>query len=76
MVDAAGTEGRDPIADIRAINAELEALQSELLKRPMVIAANKIDAVYSEDGGIRSRSRNRNLSRKASKVFPISGSQR
>ncbi len=49
MVDAAGTEGRDPIADIRAINAELEAYNPELLKRPMVIAANKIDAVYSED---------------------------
>lgn len=49
MVDAAGTEGRDPIADIRAINAELEAYNPELLKRPMVIAANKIDAVYPED---------------------------
>ena len=49
VVDAAGTEGRDPIADIRAINAELEAYNPELLKRPMVIAANKIDAVYSED---------------------------
>ena len=48
VVDAAGTEGRDPIADIRAINAELEAYNPELLKRPMVIAANKIDAVYSE----------------------------
>ena len=46
VVDAAGTEGRDPIADIRAINAELEAYNPELLKRPMVIAANKIDAVY------------------------------
>ena len=49
VVDAAGTEGRDPIADIHAINAELEAYNPDLLKRPMVIAANKIDAVYSED---------------------------
>jgi len=49
VVDAAGTEGRDPIADIRAINAELEAYNPELLKRPMVIAANKMDAVYAED---------------------------
>lgn len=48
VVDAAGTEGRDPIADIHAINAELEAYNPELLKRPMVIAANKMDAVYSE----------------------------
>lgn len=49
VVDAAGTEGRDPIADIRAINAELESYNPELLSRPMVIAANKVDAVYSED---------------------------
>lgn len=49
VVDAAGTEGRDPIADIRAINAELEAYNPELLKRPMVIAANKMDAVYTEE---------------------------
>lgn len=46
VVDAASTEGRDPVADIRAINAELEAYNPELLKRPQVIAANKIDAIY------------------------------
>jgi GTP-binding protein len=50
MVDAASTEGRDPVADIKAINAELEAYNPELLKRPQVIAANKIDAIY-DDGG-------------------------
>lgn len=50
VVDAASTEGRDPVADIRAINAELEAYNPELLKRPQVIAANKIDAIYTEDG--------------------------
>ena len=49
IVDAASTEGRDPIADIKAINAELEAYNPDLLKRPQVIAANKIDAIY--DGG-------------------------
>lgn len=50
VVDAASTEGRDPVADIRAINEELRAYNPELLKRPQVIAANKIDAIYSEDG--------------------------
>lgn len=49
VVDAAGTEGRDPIEDIRTINDELKAYNPELLKRPMVIAANKMDAVYEED---------------------------
>ena len=46
IVDAAGVEGRDPIADIYAINKELEAYNPALLSRPQVIAANKIDALY------------------------------
>ena len=48
MVDAAGTEGRDPVADIIAINKELEAYDPALLKKPQVIAANKMDAVYGD----------------------------
>ena len=48
MVDAAGTEGRDPIADIYAINKELEAYNMEIASRPTVIAANKIDAAPDE----------------------------
>ena len=43
MVDAASVEGRDPLDDIKKINAELEAYNPELLKKPQVIAANKID---------------------------------
>lgn len=50
IVDAAGTEGRDPIEDIYAINKELEAYNPDIAKRPQVIAANKIDALYTEDG--------------------------
>lgn len=46
VVDAAGTEGRDPVADIYAINKELEAYNPDIAKRPQVIAANKVDAVY------------------------------
>lgn len=49
MVDAASTEGRDPVADIKAINEELRAYNPKLLKRPQVIAANKIDAIYTDD---------------------------
>ena len=46
VVDAASTEGRDPIADIHTINKELEAYNPELLKRPQIIAANKTDVIY------------------------------
>lgn len=49
VVDAASTEGRNPIEDIHAINKELESYNPELAKKPQVIAANKIDAIY-EDG--------------------------
>ena len=49
IVDAAGTEGRDPIQDIYAINKELEAYNPEIAMRPQVIAANKIDAIYDAD---------------------------
>lgn len=50
IVDAAGTEGRDPIEDIYAINKELEAYNPEIANRPQVIAANKIDALYTIEG--------------------------
>ena len=50
MVDAASVEGRDPVEDIRKINQELASYDPELAKRPQVIAANKMDALYAEDG--------------------------
>lgn len=49
LVDAASTEGRDPIEDINKINAELAAYNPEIAQRPQVIAANKIDVLFGED---------------------------
>ncbi len=46
LVDAASTEGRDPVEDIYAINKELKLYNPEIAARPQVIAANKIDAIY------------------------------
>ncbi len=43
VVDAAALEGTDPVENIEKINSELEKYNPELLKRPMVIAANKMD---------------------------------
>ncbi len=48
MVDVAGTEGRDPIEDIYAINKELEAYNPDIALRPQVIAANKTDMIYAD----------------------------
>jgi len=43
VVDVSGSEGRDPIADFDAINAELQQYSPELAKRKMIVAANKVD---------------------------------
>ncbi len=49
VVDASGSEGRDPVEDVYAINRELEAYDIKLSERPQIIAANKIDAVTEGD---------------------------
>lgn len=55
IVDAAGTEGRDPVEDIRAINQELLAYDERLLDKPWVIAANKMDALADDESGVIAR---------------------
>lgn len=50
MVDSASIEGRDPIADIYAINKELDDYNPSITKKPQIIVANKIDAIYEEEG--------------------------
>ncbi len=50
VVDAASVEGRDPVEDIKTIDRELESYDLQLAKKPQVIAANKVDAIYLEDG--------------------------
>lgn len=50
VVDAASTEGRDPIDDIYKINNELKTYNADIANRPQVIAANKVDSIYVEEG--------------------------
>lgn len=45
VVDVSGSEGRDPVEDYRKIMSELEQYDPKLLKKPMIIAANKTDIV-------------------------------
>ena len=71
VVDAAGTEGRDPIADIHAIEKELRAYDPAILEKPMVIAANKTDAIYEDENEIIKALRNE-FEKDGVKVFPIS----
>ncbi len=69
IVDAASTEGRDPVDDIYAIDKELDAYNPEIARRPQVIAANKIDMLY--DGDALEKIKNE-FEPKGIKVFPIS----
>lgn len=72
VVDAAGTEERDPIADIYAINKELEAYNPQIASRPQVIAANKMDAIYDEDREKALKAIKDEFEPQGIKVFPIS----
>ena len=72
VVDAAGTEGRDPVEDIRVINKELLAYNAELAKKPQVIAANKLDVLYGEEKDIAMELLQTELEPEGIKIFPIS----
>lgn len=72
VVDAAGTEGRDPIDDIYTINKELAAYNPKIAARPQVIAANKIDAIFTEDQETSIKALRDEFEPHGIKVFPIS----
>lgn len=72
MVDAAGTEGRDPVDDIYAINKELASYNVDLSKKPQIIAANKTDVISpDEETDPVQRIRNE-FEPKGIKVIPVS----
>lgn len=71
MVDAAGSEGRDPIEDIYTINKELESYNPEIAGRPQVIAANKTDLIYENENVIIDKLR-KEFESKGIPVFAIS----
>ena len=55
VVDVSGSEGRDPVADLEAINEELRRYSPELAGRRMLVAANKVDIL--EDSSLLDRLR-------------------
>ena len=70
IVDAASTEGRDPIQDIYAINKELETYNPEIAKRPHVIAANKTDMIFGDEDPVQKLKDE--FEPKGIRVYPIS----
>lgn len=72
IVDAASTEGRDPVEDIRTINRELESYNPALLQKPQLIAANKLDVLYGEEEELALQSIRDAFEGEGIKVFGIS----
>ncbi len=70
VVDVSGSEGRDPIEDFEKINRELEQYSPRLMKKPQIVAANKIDIISEDDPGyIKFKE---HVEAKGYKVFPMS----
>ena len=72
LLDAASTEGRDPLDDYRKINKELELYKDILKDRPQVVAANKLDCMPPEDREAIMEILREELEPEGVKVFPIS----
>ncbi len=49
ILDASGSEGREPIADFDAINSELVSFNPELAEREQIVALNKCDMCEEEE---------------------------
>lgn len=72
MVDAASTEGRDPIHDVNVINEELRAYSEKVASRPQVIAANKTDCFYGDEEDTVLSLLKEEFEPQGIRVFPIS----
>jgi GTP-binding protein len=72
IVDGASVEGRDPIADIKAIRKELYAHDPKMLEKPEIIAANKMDALSEEDQAAVVELLKEEFAGEGMEVYPIS----
>ena len=53
IIDMSATDGRDPVSDYYKIRKELENFNPDLLKRPEIIVANKMDLPGADENFIR-----------------------
>ncbi len=70
LIDMAGTEGRDPLDDYRAIKKELALFNQQLGRRQQIIVANKMDLPQAQENLIRFKQR---INRR---IYPISALNR
>jgi len=70
VVDAAGSEARDPVSDIETLRTEIKLYSAELAKRPWCILANKMDLPDAAQNLTRLKDRFKRV-----KVFPVSANE-
>lgn len=70
VIDMGSSEGRDPVEDFRIINRELKSYNPQVARKPMIIAANKMDIL----GASEQLERFRTITRR--KVYAISALQK
>ncbi|MFH1853851.1 MAG: GTPase ObgE [Candidatus Omnitrophota bacterium] len=66
MIDMAAVEKREPVQDLKTINKEIGLYNAMLLKRPQIIAVNKMDLTEASENLKRFRKKVRKT------VYPIS----
>ncbi len=49
VIDASGSEGRNPVEDFKTINTELKKYSEKLSERKQIIVANKADVIQDEE---------------------------
>lgn len=69
VLDASGSEGRDPLADYETINEELARFSTRLSELPQIVAANKTDLPGAAEQAERLRLA---LAPRGVRVFPVS----
>lgn len=69
VLDASGSEGRDPIEDFHTINEELFNYNEKLRNKPQIIVANKMDMMESEEGLEKIK---KEIESQGIKVYPLS----
>ena len=70
VLDVGATEGRDPYQDYQILKQELEKYQETLLKKPRVIATNKMDLPTAKENLVRLKRRIREP------IYPISAKEK
>jgi GTP-binding protein len=70
VVDTAGSEGRDPVADLETLRTEINLYSPELAKRPWCIVANKMDLPEAAEHLKNLKDRFKRV-----KIFPVSANE-